>query len=116
MDTYLLTWNPKRWDWESMEEDILDLKSNGFFDGTWSTGVTKRIQNGDRIFLIRLGTEPRGIVASGYAISNGYQEVHWDPDHLEPANYIDVRFDQLLMPDTDGVLPIDLPEACGDQL
>ena len=35
----------------------------------WSCGVTKTIEPGDRVFLIKLGKEPRGIVGSGRADS-----------------------------------------------
>jgi 5-methylcytosine-specific restriction protein A len=108
MKTFLLTWNPSRWEWDSLDDDIEYLKNHGFFEGTWSTGVTKKIEVGDRIFLIRLGTEPRGILASGFALSGVYQKSHWNPEHSGPANYIDVRFDRILSPESDGVLPIEI--------
>jgi 5-methylcytosine-specific restriction protein A len=105
MKTYLLTWNPTRFDWD-MEQDISALKSHGFFDGRWSCGRTKRIEAGDRLFLLRQGQEPRGIVASGYAKSSPHTDVHWDESRSDEALYVEVRFDTLLVPDRDGVLPL----------
>lgn len=45
---------------------------------TWSCGNNKSIKKGDRIFLIRLGVEPKGIVASGYAATDVFEGPHWD--------------------------------------
>lgn len=111
MNTYLLTWNPKRWNWDQLDSEVSALKSFGFFDATWSSGGTKRIEHGDRVYLMRLGVEPRGIMASGFAISNVYQDTHWDSNREDLANYIDVRFDALLHPEMDGVLPLTLLQS-----
>ncbi len=105
MNTYLLTWNPKRWDW-NLDDDVSSLKLHGYFDGRWSSGSTKRIEIGDRIYLMRLGVEPRGVMASGYALSSVFQHEHWDSNRDDLANYVDVRFDTILVPDVDGVLPL----------
>ena len=62
MPTFLLTWNPAVWDGE-----IIDPCD-------WSCGNNKRIKVGDRLFLIRQGTEPRGMVASGKALSDVFED------------------------------------------
>lgn len=108
MPTYLLTWNPKRWNWENLQDQIDELNKQGFFIGRWSVGVSKRIKQGDRLFLIRLGKEPKGIIGSGWAESDFYEDDHWDNEKYEngeSANYVDVRFDKLLNPDFEAVLP-----------
>lgn len=108
MATYLLTWNPKRW--PSYFTDELDsLDERGFCEGSWSVGVTKRIVPGDRIFLMKVGQFGRGLVASGWAISNVYPGNHWeddtDPDATHrSALYVDVRWDTVLDPYGD-ILP-----------
>jgi hypothetical protein len=43
----------------------------------WSCGNSKSIANGDRLFLLRQGEEPRGIVGVGYAESEPYRDTHW---------------------------------------
>jgi 5-methylcytosine-specific restriction protein A len=108
MTTYLLTWNPKRWYWDDLQDNINDIETNGYYDGHWSCGRNKRIQSGDRLFLICLGTEPRGICASGWAISDVDEGEHWDDEQAalgKTSLYIDVRFDTLLDPDREPVLP-----------
>lgn len=89
-----------------MAADLAALKARGFFDGRWSCGRTKRIEAGDRLFLLRQGREPRGIMASGYAKSAPYSDKHWDKSRDDEALYVDARFDSLLVPDQDGVLPL----------
>lgn len=106
MDTYLLTWNPNRWSWH-IDKDLVSIRSHGYVDGRWSCGNTRRIQPGDQVYLLRQGLEPRGILASGTAISATYEDRHWADDRSgETALYVDVRFDSLLDPDAEGVLPL----------
>jgi 5-methylcytosine-specific restriction protein A len=99
MSAYLLTWNPMKWNWTNIDECINELYESGKFVGRWSCGNTKRIQVGDRIFIIQLGRKARGIFASGKATSRSYYDVHWDRQRAkngETALYIDVDFDNIL--------------------
>jgi hypothetical protein len=43
----------------------------------WSVG-SRSIARGDRLFLIRLGVEPKGIIAAGWALGEPYQAPHWE--------------------------------------
>ena len=86
MNTWLLTWNPKYYDWESPEdetESVENLKAKLAAGAeaamSWSCGPNKRIKTGDRLFIIRLGIEPKGMVASGFAVSDVYEMPHWIP-------------------------------------
>jgi len=106
MNAYLLTWNPKRWHWD-LASDLAMLKAHGFIDGRWSCGRTKRIETGDRLFLLRQGVEPRGIIASGYAKLPPHAGAHWDETRNDEALYVDVRFDALLDPEGDEILPLE---------
>lgn len=102
MTTYLLTWNPERWPWLDLQECIDDIKTQGYHLDTWSCGVTKKIIPDDRIFLIKLGKAPRGIVASGWATSEVYQDTHWRNTARAEGKkslYITVHFDTILDPD-----------------
>lgn len=108
MATYLLTWNPKRWHWDNLQDEVDELNENGFLIGRWSVGVSKRVRRGDRLLLIRLGKEPKGIIGSGVAESDVFEADHWDDEKYaagESARYVDVRFDNLLNPDNEAVLP-----------
>lgn len=104
MATYLLTWNPARWSWDNLHECIKTVKSQGYYLDSWSSGVTKKIQPDDRVFLMKLGNEPRGIVASGWATGKVYRGRHWDKAARaegKTALYVDVHFDTLFDPDKD---------------
>ncbi len=72
MGTFLLTWNPDKWNWDDIDECIKILHRDGQFDDGWSCGRTKKIESGDRICIMRQGREPRGIFASGYATSKPF--------------------------------------------
>lgn len=104
MATYLLTWNPKRYPLEDEEwkERIRKIEKNGIYKGRWSCGVTKRICSDDRVFLIKLGKEPRGIIASGWATSEPYMDRHWNKQVGKKSTrtlYIDIHFDTILYPE-----------------
>jgi len=60
MATYLLSWNPKVYKWTH------DFSKP--YRGDWTTS-SKGIVPGDRLFMIRLGKEPRGIIGAGQATS-----------------------------------------------
>ena len=110
MATFLLTWNPNRWHWDDLQANVEEVAEKGFHLGNWSTGVSKKIQRGDRLFLIRLGKEPKGIIGSGLAESNVYEDEHWEDSAYEAgkyAKYVRVRFDTLLNPELspNNVLP-----------
>ena len=108
MATYLLTWNPKRWHWwQDFAELVDERRSDGSIVISWSCGNSKRIREGDRVFLIRLGQEPKGIMASGWAASTPYARLHWDAMKAntgKTALYVDVVFDTLLNPE-EHILP-----------
>jgi len=110
MATYLFTWNPAKWDWETLDEDSALYRRRGFVDGRWSCGVTKRIVPGDRVFLIKLGPhKPTGIMASGFAVSTPFAETHY-ADASKTANYINLRYDILLNPSEEKLLGRDILE------
>jgi len=103
-NTYLLTWNPSKWHWESLASEATKVERRGKLAGRWSCGQTQRIKPGDRFFLLKQGADlPRGLVASGRATSEVYTEGHGSGDG-QPACYIDVEFDALLDPQRHDLL------------
>ena len=112
METYLLIWNSTKTPrsekdyWQKLTKNIRD---NGYIDDSWSTGRTKRIKPNDRLFLVRLGEEPRGIFASGWATSNVYQVPHWDEQKYANGKItgeVRIRYDAVADPDMDPILTI----------
>jgi len=108
MNTYLLTWNPAKWPWVDLEECIRQAGSTGHYLERWSCGRNRRIVEGDRVFLLRQGLEPRGIVGSGLALTDVFDDWHWD-DAKRAAGQrvwcINVDFDTLLDADHEPILP-----------
>jgi 5-methylcytosine-specific restriction protein A len=106
MATFLLTWNPGKWHWRDMQADIQRCQHDGYLDKRWSCGRNTHIQPDDRIFLLRQGKEPRGLIASGWATSPVFADLHWGggEDTASPtARYVNVRFDVLLDPEQDSI-------------
>lgn len=116
MSTFLLTWNPDIWIDEDNEMNaIAQLTAAGEFQvGTWSTGSrTQGMSGGDRVFLLRQGVEPRGIVGSGWIADDDsiFQDVHF-ADPSRTSNYTSVIW-ELLIPGDDPLPVIDLRAASG---
>lgn len=105
--TFLITWNPQKWNWVDLQENIDHLENIGNVLRRWSCGNSKNIKKGDRIFLVRLGEESRGIMGSGYAKSSYYVAPHWDGTAGKTANYIDIEFDILINPDKNKLFSSD---------
>ena len=71
MKTYLLTWNPDD-DTEfakTLREQTPKTLAGKRYQLGWSTGTRKQMELGSRIFIVRLGNEPKGIVGSARTIS-----------------------------------------------
>ena len=63
---------------------------------------------GDRLFLLRQGLEPRGIVGSGWAISDVFDDWHWEEAKRaagQRAWCLEMDFDVLLDADREPILP-----------
>lgn len=115
MSTYLLVWNPYRWHWWDELGDSFERK-NGKFIGGWSSGRSKSIVRGDRLFLVRLGKEPRGIVASGVATSKPELGRHWDKALAKQGKkslYVDAEFEVLLNPGREPIFTIERLRGSG---
>jgi 5-methylcytosine-specific restriction enzyme A len=108
MSTYLLTWSPKKWRWKDLSKRISEIKKKGYCVTDWSCGNNKSIVKGDRVFLLRQGEEPRGIVGAGWVESDSYEEVHWRNEKARTGRttmYVRVRWEILLNPETESILP-----------
>jgi 5-methylcytosine-specific restriction protein A len=108
MSTYLLTWSPKKWQWNDLSRRIGEIKRKGYSVTNWSCGNNKSITKGDRVFLLRQGEEPRGIVGAGWAESDSFEEVHWREEKARIGRttmYVMVRWETLLNPQTESILP-----------
>lgn len=108
MSTYLLTWSPKKWRWTDLSGRIREIRKKGFCVTGWSCGNNKSIAKGDRVFLLRQGEEPRGIVGAGWADSDSFEEIHWRREKARLGRttmYVSVRWETLLNPETESIFP-----------
>ena len=108
MPTYLMTWNPNNWNYETLQDDVERVrKGKKPYDDRWSSGKNKSIRSGSRVFLIRLGKSPKGIMASGWTASDVFEDSHWD-ERLgadgKKALYVKIDWDILLDPEEEAIL------------
>lgn len=109
MSTYLLTWNPAKFNWRDLAKEARALRQGKELRSNWRVGHSKRILPGDRLFLLKQGAKPRGIVASGWVTSEPRDAPHWDPAKRRKgslARVVDLQFDVLLDPDGEVVLDV----------
>ena len=102
LNAFILTWNIDNWQWEDYDQHVADTSGGKTVDEPWTT-QTKRIAEGDRLFLLRQGSV-RGLIGAGRAASDCYlaeNELEWRKS--EQVWNVLGRFDVLLP--GDEVLP-----------
>jgi 5-methylcytosine-specific restriction enzyme B len=105
--TYLISWNPSRWDWETFAQDRQQTASGGTVVHRWRTS-SKKPKPDDTVFLIRTGGDFRGIIARGRVAKAAYPDLHWDSERAaagETADFIDVEFEDIRDPRKDAYIP-----------
>ncbi|HYO62433.1 MAG TPA: hypothetical protein VER08_02135 [Pyrinomonadaceae bacterium] len=108
MNTYLLTWNPQKWRWTDLADLIGQISREGSCVTEWSCGNNKSIAEGERLFLLRQGEEPRGIVGAGWAGSVPFEAVHWRAEKAAAGRttmYVRVGWEVLLDPEAESIFP-----------
>lgn len=97
--TYLLTWNPSRFPVTSFKDELRSVVLGDKSWIRWSSGNTKRIPAGARIFLLRQGPPPRGIIADGWIIEASHEAPHWDEARRtrgDKAWFVGLAFETIL--------------------
>lgn len=103
MKAYLFGWNPVKWAWADIDDDIAKLKAKGKLEESWSVASYKTIQSGDRAYIMRLGKEPKGLFASGHVSSAPYMAFR-NGRHYRRVN---IELDIMLNPDKQPILTLD---------
>jgi len=104
MKAYLFGWNPTKFKWADLDDDIATLAKTGKLEDNWSVVSHKTIQPGDRAYIMRLGVEPKGIFASGYIASEPYLASRKGRIY----HRITISVDVLLNPDKQPILTLDI--------
>lgn len=112
-NAYLFVWNPNKWSqWTDpnhephIEKNIEELKNTGKVTLMWSCKSHKRIRPGDRAFLVKVGSSPRGIFGSGKVASESFLSKHWSGEDKDVPRVL-IEFDVLLNPEKDPILTFD---------
>jgi len=106
-NAYLFVWNPAKWEWADLDNNIEELKTSGRVTLKWSCRSHKSIQIGDRAFIARVGSSPKGIMGSGRVVSEPFLSKHWSGEDKDVPRVL-IEFDVLLNPQLDPILTLDL--------
>lgn len=96
MSTYLFTWNPDQWSWETLD-DMISKLPNLKPNHQWKTNRKNDIGIGDNFLLMKLGKlskNEKGIIGCGKIVS----DVYTDKDVIKKiaqANFVNLEFSQL---------------------
>lgn len=94
--TWLLTWNPNKWHWESFEKDVDNVDKGIDVESKYSCH-SKKPRIGDRAFVLKLGENlPKGIIASGYVSHEPYMDIAEHTDDNKEMNCIKIKFDKII--------------------
>jgi hypothetical protein len=104
MKAYLFGWNPLKFEWADLDDDIKKLADTDKLEDNWSVASHKTIQPGDRAYIVRVGVEPRGIFASGIIASEPYLAFRKGRHY----HRINIAIDVLLNPDKQQILTLDI--------
>ena len=107
MRTYLFGWNQKLFPWSNHQKTLEQLAAEGKAIIRWSCGNTKVIIPGDRMFLIKIGSFPKGMVASGFITKAPFYDVHWR-DQQQQTLFVEAELDCLFDPETEAILGLDI--------
>ena len=80
--SWLLSWNPTKWDWATLVEDRAKTRGGGSVTHSWRcASISPR--EGDHVYLVRTGVDPRGIVAFGTVARTSYEAPHYEASRAE---------------------------------
>lgn len=81
MQGFLLTWNPvigeegDNWSDDDLVRGLVKpFRKKGFVQTHWRTGAPKKMQPGDRVFLLKQGSRPKGIFGVGHILRRAVRE------------------------------------------
>jgi hypothetical protein len=103
-NTYLFAWNPVKWPWPEIGEAAAQLKTGHKVQEAWHCVSHKKVKPGDRAFISRVGSVPRGLFASGHVASEPFLAKGRNKD----VHNVMIDFDVLLDPDQEPILTTEI--------
>ncbi len=112
--TFLLTWNPNDYKFLDLDDRINQINETGYTNFEWSTGNRKDFSAGERVFLMRQGVEPRGLIGSGYIIRQAGEDMNSGKTKSNRRRIIaEIRWDTL---QREPIIPLEeLIRVSGDE-
>ena len=95
IEALLLSWNPENLDW-NYKEAYLKVKNGEKYEIDWRTSRKNGVEEKTEVFLIKIGEEPKGIIAHGHVTEEPYLE--------DERYYINVEFDKILDYENEEIL------------
>ena len=86
METYLLSWNPAESPHDFSAAHLTRFHSTGRLPYRWRTIRTRNFPVGSRVFVVRAGVDPKGVVASGWTTREPYM--------MRGTVFVGLQFDQ----------------------
>ncbi len=110
-DAYLVTWSHEQKPWPELPT-LAQQTANGKIADEWWNVSSGGIASGARIFLLKQGMRPVGILGSGTARTSSSQtpRPHWNDERKaagEVVRYIEIDWDVLLDPEFEPLLTED---------
>lgn len=90
--SYLYVWNSKSGTWPDYNEALANLHRSGRCTIRWRCN-SKKVKPGDRCLLIKVGKEPKGIIASGVTTSSPRNAAI----NIELDSFLDYRSEKILV-------------------
>ncbi|PJZ89066.1 HNH endonuclease [Leptospira levettii] len=106
-NAFLFAWNPKNFSWDSLNQDKAELEDGKKVIIRWSCSSHKSVRIGDRAFIVRLGAEPKGIIASGFIASEAFEDKHYNDESKDNRHYVQIELDVLINPYLEPILSLD---------
>lgn len=107
---WFLTWNEDKWTWNNYVEWSVGTKNGKTYVEPWSCS-SKQPAIGDHVFLMKTGTDPKGILAHGYVCKSSYESPHYDKERAANGDaipHIDVEFDRIQNYNSEPIIKLDI--------
>lgn len=106
--SWLLLWNPRHYSWEGFSDDRLRIAKGESVTRRWST-ASSQLGEGDTVYLMRVGENPKGLVAQGNVARAPYKDTHWDEERAErdeQTRFVDITLTDLRDPEVDRYISL----------
>jgi hypothetical protein len=109
--SFVLVWNPTVWRFAELPtlREALSAQKPATID--WAAGVARNARINSRIFLLRRGTAPEGIIGAGWVVQDAHTGPHYDPKRASrgvEAVFVTVEWEALLDPLVEEMWDINL--------